>query len=109
MMSIIAWFINLRSRLSGIATGDQAIFIDAQLFKLIKGFEPINLMEDVAISKQLKRHCQPYCAQTRVVTSDRRWRQNGIVKTVLQMWRYRLAFFLGVSTERLSQSYNNVR
>lgn len=109
MMSVIACFINLRSRITGIATGDQAIFVDAQLFKLINGFESIPLMEDVAISKQLKRHCHPFCSTLKVVTSDRRWLQNGIVKTVLQMWLYRLAFFFGVSTERLSRSYNNFR
>lgn len=108
-MRVIAAFINMRSRLSGIATGDQAIFIEANLFKLIRGFADLPLMEDVEISKTLKLHCRPYCSRMKVITSPRRWEQRGVVRTVLLMWRYRLAYFLGFSVEALAASYTKVR
>ncbi len=109
VMSAIAFFINMRSRLTAIATGDQAIFIDTNLFKLIGGFAEIPLMEDVVICKQLKKHCQPYCSKMKALTSARRWQNNGVIKTVLKMWFYRAAFFLGMSAERLARSYHNIR
>lgn len=108
-MSVIAFFMNLRSRLSGVATGDQAIFIEAELFKQIDGYQNIPLMEDVEICKRLKQYCQPYCSKQKVVSSARRWQKNGLISTVLLMWKIRLAFFFGASAESLSRSYRNVR
>lgn len=102
---IIESLINLRSRLSGIATGDQAIFIQAQLFHRLGGFPEIPLMEDVALSRLLRRQARPVCLKPAVITSSRRWEQNGVVSTVLLMWKLRLLYFLGVSPARLSRMY----
>ncbi|MEM7358103.1 MAG: TIGR04283 family arsenosugar biosynthesis glycosyltransferase [Pseudomonadota bacterium] len=108
-MRVIAMFMNIRSRLSSIATGDQAIFVDHELFRNVGGYPSIPLMEDVAISKILKRHSVPHCSRLRVSTSPRRWEQAGVIRTVLQMWYYRLAFFLGMSPQRLAAKYRQVR
>jgi len=109
LMRMIALFINLRSRLSGIATGDQAMFVDRQLFELTNGFPAIALMEDVAMSKRLKKYCMPHCSRLKVETSARRWEQNGVIKTVLMMWLLRFAYFIGISTDSLSRVYRDTR
>lgn len=101
----IAALMNLRSRLSGVATGDQAMFIRRELFEKVSGFAPIPLMEDVELSKRLKRFSPPACLRARVTTSSRRWRKHGVVKTVLQMWWLRLRFFIGTKPERLAAGY----
>ena len=85
---------NLRSRLTGIATGDQAMFVTARGIRGVGGFPPIALMEDVALSARLKRTSKPLCLRARVTTSARRWRKHGTLRTVLLMWRLRLAYFL---------------
>ena len=108
-MRLIASFINLRSRLSGIATGDQAIFVDSVLFKQLGGFAELPIMEDVELSKRLKQSSRPYCSKQKIITSPRRWLKNGIIKTVLQMWYMRLAFFLNVPAETLVNKYKDVR
>jgi len=102
---IIETFINLRSRLTSINTGDQAIFIDAQFFHSIGGFPEIALMEDVAISKKLKNIASPICLKQKVITSSRRWERRGVVATVLLMWKLRLYYFFGVSPDKLNQLY----
>jgi len=103
---IIEKLINLRSCLSSIATGDQAIFIEKNLFNRIHGYPEIALMEDIAISCQLKKISRAKCIKQKVVTSSRRWESNGVVKTVLLMWRLRLYYFFGRSPERLRQLYD---
>lgn len=109
-MGIIAFFINLRSKLSQIATGDQAMFIKRDLFEKVGGFDDIALMEDVAMSKKLYKFGNaPYASKLKVTTSARRWKQNGVLRTVVKMWWYRLAYFLGVSPDSLAQGYRNVR
>lgn len=102
---IIEFFINLRSRLTSIATGDQAIFIRRALFEAVGGFPDIALMEDVAICKVLRRKMKPLCLHEKVITSSRRWEEFGVLRTVLLMWRLRLFYFLGVSPDRLARSY----
>jgi rSAM/selenodomain-associated transferase 2 len=92
---LIEYMINLRSRLTSIATGDQAIFIEHELFKSIGGFPEIVLMEDIAISRLLKKQLIP----------SRRWETNGVVATVLLMWKLRLYYFFGVSPEKLGRLY----
>ena len=104
-MRVIAWFINLRSRLTGVATGDQAIFVEREWFERVGGFDPIPLMEDVALCKKLKRIGDPACLTGKVTTSARRWERNGVIKTVLLMWYLRLAYYLGASPQRLAQRY----
>ena len=108
-MRVIAYFINLRSRVSRVATGDQAIFVSRLLFNQIQGFDDIEIMEDVALSKKLRRIAKPQCMRATVTSSARRWEHNGVISTVIQMWLYRLAFVLGVEPARLKRGYRNVR
>ena len=96
---------NLRSRLTGIATGDQAIFVERETFQSIGGYPDIPLMEDVAISRRLKAIARPACLRQRVVTSARRWRSRGIARTVVLMWQLRLAFALGGDPRQLARRY----
>jgi rSAM/selenodomain-associated transferase 2 len=104
MLAVVGFFMNLRSRLSGIATGDQAIFVRRAAFP---GFPEIALMEDVAFSKSMKRRSAPACLRRTVLTSGRRWERNGVIRTVLLMWRLRLAYFFGASPEELARRYAN--
>jgi rSAM/selenodomain-associated transferase 2 len=106
IFSLISVFMNRRSRLTGIATGDQALFMTRAAFERVDGFPPIALMEDVALSARLKRIGRPLCLRTRVTTSPRRWQKNGILRTVLLMWRLRLSFFFGADPARLARQYN---
>lgn len=105
MFRVIERMMNLRSCLTGIATGDQAIFIRRDLFEKIQGFPEIPLMEDIAISKQLKRLSRPLCLRDPVITSSRRWEQNGIWKTIFLMWRLRFAYSVGIKPEKLKKRY----
>jgi hypothetical protein len=98
---------NKRSRLTGIATGDQAIFVTREVFRGEGGYPAIALMEDIALSKRLKRVSRPLCVEPRAVTSGRRWDQHGVVRTVLLMWRLRLAYFFGADPARLAQRYGH--
>jgi len=102
---IIEKLMNWRSRLTGIATGDQLIFIRADIFKKIGGFKDIDLMEDIEISTRLKAISAPLCFCETVVTSSKKWEKNGIIKTVLLMWWLRLNFFLGRDPKKLQQIY----
>lgn len=108
-MKVIAWFINLRSRLTGVATGDQAIFVSSNAFQRVGGYDLIPLMEDIALSRKLKRLGQPACLPDKVLTSARRWEEGGVTKTVLLMWYLRLAYYLGVTPQRLARHYRHVR
>ena len=97
--------INLRSKISGIGTGDQVLFVRSALFNVLGGFADIPLMEDVEFCRRLKVICRPAFGHSFVVTSSRRWEQRGIIRTVFQMWRLRLAYFLGVSPQSLVRQY----
>ncbi len=108
-MQVIAFFMNVRSRLTGIATGDQALFVQRELFESVGGYQNIPLMEDIALCKTLKRQYLPYCSRLKVTTSARRWQEQGVVKTVLSMWWFRFAYFIGVPTESLKRRYDDVR
>lgn len=105
MWRVIAGLINLRSRLTGIATGDQCIFVRKKLFDEVGGFEDIPLMEDVSLSKRLKRYAKPVCVDSKVVTSSRRWMKNGIWKTIFLMWKLRFLFWLGKDPAALHAMY----
>lgn len=102
---VIEWHMNLRSRLSGIATGDQALFMRRDLYDRLGGWPRIPIMEDVAMSRALKAVARPRCLRERVTTSSRRWERHGILATVLLMWRLRLAFALGADPVRLARQY----
>ncbi len=106
LLRLVALMMNLRSRLSGIMTGDQAIFVRRDWFERIGGFPGIALMEDIALSKRLKREGPPLCLRAKVVTSSRRWRERGILRTMLLMWRLRLAWFLGADPDHLARRYD---
>jgi rSAM/selenodomain-associated transferase 2 len=107
-MPFIAFMMNLRSRLTGIATGDQAVFVTRAAFDAVKGFPLLALMEDIAFSSRLKRMSRPVCLRARVVTSARRWRKNGIMRTVILMWRLRFAYFIGADPTDLARRYGYV-
>jgi rSAM/selenodomain-associated transferase 2 len=109
LLAVVARMIDLRSRLTGIATGDQAIFISRAAFQKVGGFPELPLMEDIAISRQLKRLCRPFCIATPVVTSGRRWEQNGVIRTIVLMWRLRLSYYLGVEPALLAKLYDAPR
>ena len=102
LLRVVAFAMNLRSRLTGIATGDQAIFVRREAFR---GFPVIALMEDIAFSKAMKRRSRPACLREKAVTSGRRWERNGVLRTILLMWRLRLAYFLGASPDELARRY----
>jgi hypothetical protein len=106
-LGVVAFFMNWRSRLTGIATGDQAIFVRREVFAAAGGFPDIPLMEDVELSARLKRISAPACIAARASTSGRRWERRGVLRTVLLMWRLRLAYFLGARPEELARRYAN--
>ena len=109
LLPVIAFFMNLRSRATGIATGDQAIFVRRDAFERAGRFPPLELMEDIALSSSLKRISRPLCIAERVVTSGRRWERRGILRTVLLMWRLRLEFFFGAAPASLARFYDGDR
>lgn len=103
---LIETMINLRSRITGVATGDQAIFVRRAAFELVGGFADIALMEDVLLSKTLLRQAgRPLCVALRVTSSSRRWEQHGIARTVVLMWWLRLALVIGIDPARLHAHY----
>jgi rSAM/selenodomain-associated transferase 2 len=106
VLGIVAWFMNHRSRLTSVCTGDQAIFVRRELFLRMGGYPPIDLMEDIALSKLLRRHSRPLRIATPVATSARRWEAGGVWRTVVLMWWLRLRFFLGASPARLQRVYD---
>jgi rSAM/selenodomain-associated transferase 2 len=102
---VIGWMISLRSRLTGIASGDQGIFVARAQFESMGGYAQISLMEDLQLCQRLKALVRPRCLRPPLLTSSRRWEQHGIWRTVLLMWRLRLAYYGGASPEKLAQKY----
>ncbi len=109
LLPVVAAFMNARSRLTAIATGDQAIFARRAAFTRAGGFPPIALMEDIAFSRTMKRQGPPLCLRQRAVTSGRAWERRGAFRTIVLMWRLRLAFFLGADPARLAERYGSRR
>jgi len=105
LFPIIAWFMNTRSRLTGIATGDQAMFVRRAAFDAAGGFPGIALMEDIAFARRLKRVSPPLSLRARVTTSGRRWEKRGVLRMIVLMWRLRLAYFLGADPQELARRY----
>jgi rSAM/selenodomain-associated transferase 2 len=104
-LKVVAWFMNWRSRLTGIATGDQAMFMRRSVFDAACGFPDIALMEDIAMSARLRRHAPPACLKAQVTTSARRWEKHGVWRTVWLMWRLRAAYFFGADPAQLAVRY----
>ena len=109
MLPIIATAMNLRSRLTGIATGDQALFMTREAFAVVGGFPDQPLMEDIEMSRRLRRLSSPACLRDKVTSSGRRWEQNGAWATILLMWRLRFRYWCGESPETLAREYRHVR
>jgi len=105
LLRLVAGLMNRRSRLTGIATGDQAIFVTREAFATVGGYPDIPLMEDIVLSRRLKRLSRPACLAARVTTSGRRWQQYGVLRTILTMWRLRLLFLLGADPQNLASAY----
>ncbi len=105
LLPVIAFFMNRRSLLTGIATGDQALFMTRAAYVAVGGFPEQPLMEDIELSIRLRRLSSPACLRARVRTSGRRWETRGVWRTVLLMWRLRLAYWRGVPTTRLAELY----
>lgn len=102
---VIETAINLRSRLSSIGTGDQALFFKRTFFGSLQGFPSLPIMEDIAICKKARQTHKPWIPLKPVITSSRRWEQNGIIKTIILMWGLRLAYWIGIDPARLHQIY----
>jgi len=109
LLWLTGWLMNWRSRLTRIATGDQAMFVRRDTFTALGGFADIPLMEDIELSRRLKRAGRVACLRERVTTSSRRWRTHGVVRTILLMWTLRLLYTCGVGPDRLARMYRNVR
>ncbi|MFT5533423.1 MAG: rSAM/selenodomain-associated transferase 2 [Burkholderiaceae bacterium] len=105
MLPVIAAMMNWRSRLSGIATGDQALFVRRDVFEQLAGYAPIALMEDLDLSRRLKKISSPACLHERVISSGRRWEKHGVWRTIVLMWRLRLAYFCGADPRALAIAY----
>ncbi len=106
MLKVISTFMNWRSRLTGIATGDQVIFVSRQLFDRVGGYPNIALMEDISLCSMLKKISAPNCIKTKVISSGRRWEKLGVFKTILLMWSIRLRYFFGEKPEVLAKLYS---
>ncbi len=105
LLRLIEAAINLRSRITGVATGDQGLYFKRSFFDELNGFPDIPIMEDIAISKRARKLSKPSIGSLPVITSSRRWEQNGIIQTVFLMWGLRLAYWLGISPDRLNRLY----
>lgn len=105
LLRVVGTLMNLRSRWTGIATGDQAIFVRHDLFQRVGGFPDLPLMEDIAICRLLKQQGPPACLRERVTTSARRWERNGTWRTIFLMWRLRAAYFFGADPRELAVQY----
>ena len=108
-LPVVSWMMNQRSRLTGIATGDQGMFVNAANFKAVGGFPEQPLMEDIALSKRLKQISRPACLTAKVISSGRRWDEFGAWKTIRLMWRLRYRYWRGVSATQLAKEYRDAR
>ena len=106
LLRLVERLMNLRSCLTGIATGDQGIFVARADFEAVGGYLEIPLMEDIALSKALRQRARPLCLRTPIETSSRRWEERGLLRTILLMWRLRLAYALGADPSRLARRYD---
>jgi len=107
LLPLVAAFMNARSRLTGITTGDQAMFATREVFNAAGGFPEIALMEDIEFARRLKRVSSPLCLHARVTTSGRRWEKRGVLRTIVLMWRLRLAYFFGAKPDDLARRYES--
>jgi len=109
LLKVVGFMISLRSRVSKVGTGDQAIFVRREIFEELGGFPDIPLMEDIAFCRKLKQLGEVACLKSKVVTSARRWEAEGVWRTILRMWILKILYFAGVSPARLKQYYADTR
>jgi len=109
LLPLVGRMISFRSRMSRVATGDQAIFVRRAVFERMNGFEDVPLMEDIAFCRALKQLGEIACLRSRVVTSARRWEADGVWRTIVRMWTLKLLYLAGVSPMRLKQFYADTR
>lgn len=109
LLRLVAALMNVRSRATGVCTGDQAIFVRRGAFEALGGFAPIELMEDVEFCRRARRLSAPIALRDKVTTSARRWRRHGVLRTILRMWTLRAAYFLGADPARLARWYRDAR
>jgi len=109
LLRLTALLMNWRSRISRIATGDQGIFVRRAIFERLGGYADLPLMEDIDLSRRLKRSGRLACLPQRVTTSARRWQTHGVIKTILLMWTLRALYWLGVAPVRLRRLYDDAR
>jgi rSAM/selenodomain-associated transferase 2 len=109
LLRLVERGMNIRSRLTGIATGDQGIFVTRAAFEQVGGFPELALMEDITLSAALRRLARPSCLRVALVTSSRRWEAQGVLRTILLMWRLRLGYALGADPLRLACRYDRAR
>jgi len=107
MFRVVAWFMNQRSRLTGICTGDQALFVRREVFEALRGFEHLPIMEDIEFSRRVRLVSRPFCIQEPVVTDSRRWEKQGVWRTIFLMWRLRWRYWRGESPDALAHSYRS--
>jgi rSAM/selenodomain-associated transferase 2 len=109
LLSMVAFMMNWRSRISGIATGDQGVFVTHECFDAVGGFSEIPLMEDIDLSRRLKARSTPLCLRATITSSSRRWEQHGVLRTIFLMWYLRFAYWLGASPDKLVKLYASSR
>jgi rSAM/selenodomain-associated transferase 2 len=109
LLRVVETLMNWRSRLTGIATGDHAIFVENGTFIALEGFAPIDLMEDIDFSRRARRISPPLALRARVLTSGRRWERHGVLRTIFLMWRLRAAYFFGADPNQLAREYREAR
>lgn len=109
LLKVVGFMISLRSRLSKVGTGDQAIFVRREIFAELGGFPDMPLMEDIAFCRMLKRAGRVACLLSKVVTSARRWETDGVWRTIFRMWTLKLLYLAGVSAARLKRFYADTR
>lgn len=107
LLRLVEGLMNRRSRLTGVATGDQGIFIRRDLFQHVGGYPDLPLMEDIALCKTLRKLARPACLTSRLITSSRRWESRGVLRTIVLMWLLRAGYWLGVSPARLAAAYHS--
>lgn len=105
IFKVIAWFMNKRSCITGIVTGDHTLFIKRKTYFDSGGFADIPIMEDIEMCKRLKKYSRPLCLMNSVITSSRKWEQQGVIKTILLMWRLRAHYYFGASADKLAKKY----
>ena len=105
IFKVIAGFMNKRSCITGIVTGDQTMFVKRKTYFDCGGYKDIPIMEDIDISKRLRKDSRPLCLINTVITSSRKWEQQGIIKTIYLMWRLRILYFFGISADKLAKEY----